>query len=811
MPSRFTHRLARRRLAAAICFSSAAMAGVFAPAPLALAQPATGAAASTPTEAARTYHIPAGPLTGALNRFAAEAGIFLVGNARLTDGKNSAGLNGAYSVENALTALLGGSGLEAARQPNGSYTLREASVVLKKVHAIDSEEVLPNELPPVYAGGQVARGGRLGLLGNKSVFDAPFNITSYTAQVIENQQARSIADVLANDPSARLSSARTNISDDFSLRGFPVASQDVALNGMYGLMPFFRVPVEMAERVEVLKGPSALLNGIPPSGNIGGAINVVSKRAGAEPLTRVTASYLSDSVFGAELDAGRRFGDQQQFGVRANLAYRDGGTTIDQQDLKEVVGSLGLDYTIERLRLSADIIYQYEDIDKVVRQFTAGPGLTKVPHAPDNSSNYPGYGRSKMSDHTLLLRAEYDLTENLNVYAGYGDRHSKMDAVAGNPTLNDSNGDYSSAPAWQVYVVDSHSAQAGLNFNFSTGPVNHQLTASATRVIQNSDIYFLFSGFGTRNSNLFDPVYSPTPSTSGLSGHPLKYTASAMTSYALADTLSMLNDQVQLTLGARRQKIEARNFTMNVGTPSGDPYDKSATTPSLGLVIKPWQNVSFYANYIEGLSQGPSAPIGADNAGKMFAPYKTKQKEIGVKGDWGGFVTTLAAFEIKRPSGITQNNHFSVNGEQRNRGLELNVFGALTDRVRLLGGAAYTRGELTKTQGGAFDGNDAVAVPKVQINLGTEWDAPFAPGVTLTARGIYTGKQYIDQANRLEVPQSTRFDVGARYKTVIAEKPVVFRLNVDNVFNRNYWGASNFGYLYLGDPRTVQLSATVDF
>ena len=643
------------------------------------------------------------------------------------------------------------------------------------------------------------------------MFDAPFNITSYTAQTIENQQARSIADVLANDPSARLSSARTNISDDFSLRGFPVASQDVALNGMYGLMPFFRVPVEMAERVEVLKGPSALLNGIPPSGNVGGGINVVSKRAGAAPLTRVTASYLSDSVFGAEVDASRRFGDQQQFGARANLAYRDGDTSIDQQGLKEVVGSLGLDYTTERLRLSADIIYQYEDIDKVVRQFSAGSALTKVPRAPDNDTNYPGYGRSKMSDHTLAVRAEYDVTDYLSVYAGYGDRHSKMDAIAGNPTLLNSAGDFSSAPAWQVYVVDSHSAEAGFNVDFETGPISHQLTVGASRVIQNSDIYFLFSGFSTRTSNLFDPVYSETPSTSDLSGHPLKYTASELTSYAIADTLSMLNDQVQLTVGARRQQVKAQNFVMNDGAPAGDPYDKGATTPSLGLVIKPWRNESFYANYIEGLSQGPTAPIGSSNAGQMFAPYKTKQKEIGVKGDWGGFVTTLAAFEIKRPSGITQDSVFRLNGEQRNRGLELNVFGELTSNLRLLGGAAYTRGELTKTENGAFDGNDAVAVPKVQINLGTEWDTPFAPGVTLSARGIYTSKQYIDQANQLDIPHSTRFDIGARYKTEVYEKPVVFRVNVDNLFNKNYWGASNFGYLYVGDPRTVQVSATVDF
>lgn len=707
-------------------------------------------------------------------------------------------------------SLAGTSQAGAAEVPEGegkAETLPEVAVTAET--ALDSSAP-----PPVYAGGQVASGGKLGLLGNQDFMDTPFNITSYTAQTIEDQQARSLSDVLIADPSVRLSSARTNINEDFSIRGFPVPSQDVALNGMYGLSPYYRVPVEMAERIEVLKGPSALLNGMAPGGSVGGAINIVPKRAGSEPLTRFTGSYLSDSVYGGHADIGRRFGENQEFGIRFNGAYRKGDTAIDRQSTEETVGALGLDYSGERLRLSADIIYQQQNIDRVVRQFSVDPSLTDIPRAPDGDLNYPGYGYSDMQDFSTALRGEFDINEHLTVYGGYGERDSRMDAVAGNPNIDNLAGDFSSNPAWQVFDVNSHSAEAGIRTNFETGSIKHRATLGATRLVQNTDISFQFPAVPTRFSNLYDPVYSGTPSKIGLLGHATKYTTSDLTSYALADTLSFLDDRVLLTLGVRHQRVEAQNYDYMArsNAKAGPGYDESDVTPAVGIVVKPWHNVSLYANYIEGLSQGPTAPIGASNAGEMFSPFITKQKEAGVKLDWGKFATTVSLFEIERPSGVLNpGGVFDVNGEQRNRGIELSVFGEVMDHVRLLGGLAYTDGKLTKTEGGTFDDNYAIAVPKVQANLGAEWDTWFVPGLTLNGRVVYTSKQYVDQANNLSIPQWTRVDIGARYRTELNDTPVTLRANVENLFDKAYWGSSNSGFLYLGAPRTLLLSATVDF
>src|SRR5690606_4753544 len=101
-------------------------------------------------------------------------------------------------------------------------------------------------------------------------------------------------------------------------------SSGMTYGGLYGMLPYTSVMAEMAERIEVLKGPTALLNGMSPGGSIGGSVNVVPKRAPDEPLTQVTANYASAAQFGGHVDMARRFGDDKQFGVRFNGVFRAG-------------------------------------------------------------------------------------------------------------------------------------------------------------------------------------------------------------------------------------------------------------------------------------------------------------------------------------------------------------------------------------------------------------------------------------------------------------------------------------------------------
>lgn len=206
-------------------------------------------------------------------------------------------------------------------------------------------------------------------------------------------------------------------------------------------------------------------------------------------------------------------------------------------------------------------------------------------------------------------------------------------------------------------------------------------------------------------------------------------------------------------------------------------YDQTAFTPMVGVVVKPWSNVSLYANYIEGLSKGDVAPTTASNQGEVLAPYFSKQKEAGVKVDLGMLATTISLFGITKPSGqLGLDKVYRADAEQRNRGVEFTVFGELQPGIRVLGGVTLIDAELTKTSTAANLGKTPIGVPQVQANLSTEWDTPFAPGLTLVANAVYTGHQYLDGANTQVVPAWTRLDLGARYSTRINNRPVTLRL-----------------------------------
>ncbi|ARQ02759.1 hypothetical protein CAK95_05210 [Pseudorhodoplanes sinuspersici] len=666
-------------------------------------------------------------------------------------------------------------------------------------------------LPPPYAGGQVASGGQVGLLGNLNVMDTPFNQTSYTAQTIEDQQARTIVDVVANDPSVRTSWPSSGYSAPLMIRGFQASNQDVAFAGLYGVAPAFTVDVGMAERVEILKGPSALLNGMQPNNSIGGSVNIVPKRATDAPITRFTPTYVSNGQFGGHVDIGRRFGASNEFGVRFNGSYQDGKTGVDYQSRAFGSAVLGLDYSGERLRLSADLGYQQQNFNAPSLISYLNPGVP-VPKAPDASSNwfFP-WSWSDIKDQFFATRAEFDLTPQWTLFAAAGGKITDWERLTYFPTITNAAGDLTATPGHLKYRYNTDTQELGIRGQVDTGPVHHQLTVGVNRYYQKTAGASVSAG-GPIDSNLYHPASVAAPEISGLS--PPKISDSLLTSLAVGDVMSILDKRVQLIVGVRKQNIEADNFSAATGAITAR-YDQSAITPAVGFVVKPFSNVSIYGNYIEGLQPGAIVVEPYANAGQVLPPYVSKQHEAGIKIDWGEITTTFSAFQITQPSASAPSptGVLSADGEQRNRGLEFNVFGKVSDDVRLLGGFSVIQATLINTANGAFDGNEAPGVPKLQINLGSEWDTPFVPGLTLTGRVIYTGEQMVDSANTQSIPSWTRLDLGARYKFVVNGKPIIIRANVENVFNRSYWSSAAYasGWLAPGAPRTFLLSTTFTF
>ncbi|WP_034127121.1 MULTISPECIES: TonB-dependent siderophore receptor [Pseudomonas] len=669
----------------------------------------------------------------------------------------------------------------------------------------------PTDLPEVLAGGQVARGARLGMLGNKDVMDTPFSVTSYTAKTLADLQTVTVADALERDPSVRSTGQTGGIVDSFFVRGFAIGEGnlgELAYDGVYGVAPNYRAFTEYAERVEVLKGPGALMYGISPNSGVGGVINIVPKRPLDQDLTRFTGSYASDTQVGGHLDISRRFGEENQFGVRFNGSLQGGDTAVDDQQRDVGVGAIALDYRGERLRLNLDYISQKESFEGASRPFTLAPGV-QVPSAPNGRTSLPQkWGWSDTKEQSALLGGEYDLNDSLTVFAHAGGGRSDVKRLSDQvPRILNDAGDTSNIPGYYKFNVDRSTADVGLRAQFATGPITHTTTLMATRY-QDELSRGINNGTEIR-SNIYHPV--DTPKQTLRAPKVLRISESELSGVALTDTLGFLDERIQLTLGVRRQDIESRNYSA-AGVVSSR-YKDAATTPLVGVVVKPWDDVSLYYNYVEGLSKGDIAPGTASNAGETFAPYESKQHELGVKYEHGTFMTTLALFQIEKPSGeLGADGVYSVQAEQRNRGVELSVYGEVAPGTRLMGGVTFLDGELTQSATAANRGNKPVGVPDIQANLWAEYDTPWLEGFTLTGGAIYTDSQYINQANTQELDAWTRIDAGVRYATKIEGRPTTLRATVQNLFDREYWsGVASYGAFSPGYPRTLQLSATVDF
>ncbi|QDD63166.1 TonB-dependent siderophore receptor [Herbaspirillum seropedicae] len=658
-------------------------------------------------------------------------------------------------------------------------------------------------LPAAYAGGQVARGGGLGVLGTQDVLDTPFSTLNYTAEGIKNLQARTVGDVITSEASVRNTNGDGGFGDSYQIRGLPVSVNDTGFNGLYGLVSLSRMSTAMLERVEVLKGPGTLMYGMGPAGGVGGAINLVSKRAGEEPVSSLTATYVGSAQLGLQGDIGRRFGQDKEWGIRVNALYADGRTSVADNRQQQSMGSLALDYTGRKLRWTLDAYTQHEDTRNFRPQFSIG--ATSMPSAPAGDSNlYPG-NTLQIDDKVVATRLEYDLTEQLTAYGAIGYHEGATAQSFPSATITGLDGATSVRNGYYDQKVVSTSADVGLRARFATGPVLHTLSMAANTLDQQTSYFYFVNATGVA-SNLYQPA--PLAPVTAARGEPLPQSQTRLSGLALTDTLSIADGRLLLTGGLRRQQVYSNSFSTRSSS------NKIGYSPVLGVVVKPLENLSLYANYTAGLSAGGFAGAQYANAGQAFAPYKTKQYESGVKLDWGRVTTTAAVFQIERANSSTavvgSQTFATQDGRARVRGLELSAYGQAQRGLRLMASGTFFETRQSHTVGGTNDGKEIGAVPKHNFNLGADWDTPWLQGLALNTRIINTGASWYSDANTVKVPGWTRVDLGARYTSRLGGQTITYRANLENLFDKHYWIMQN-SYAGYGAGRTLVLSAQVDF
>ena len=672
-------------------------------------------------------------------------------------------------------------------------------------------------LPPAYNGGNIAVASSGNLLGEKNVMDMPFTTITLTGKTIENfsDPSQPISSVLINNPSVRTSSS--TMYNDFSIRGLNLNGYQMYLNGVPGLFAQNNLPVNFIDCVEVTSGPSMNINAATPQQSAGGTVNMVSKRAGAEDITRFTETFSGKSTFTEQIDVSRRMGANKEWGLRINAMNQEGETAIHNEKLTNRNFFINLDHQSEKSKTNLLTGYRYTKHENGLRWFGLGSGVTKMLSAPDSKKNFSFPGQYLEYDQWVTtLNHEQKINKDWKAFfnGGYNryDLYNNINSTSSKYTITNDKGDWGgNAVNWSRPLnITSYSGQIGVQGNIKTGDVKHNVVMAIDKSWYNN-YNGLPGGNGTNNFAGSGNIYTGniTAATGAIpSITPQIAAKNQYWSWKLLDTLEY--GKAQLLLGVTTQHVSNEAYSYPAGTST--KTKTSDTSPVYGFVYKPSDKLALHISHSESFDKGTVIDATKyDNSG-ILPPAKTKQNEIGVKYEMGKVLTSLAAFEITQDSNIERkegtNTYYVQDGETKYKGIELSAYGQLDDKWNIMGGLLYLDAKQEKTKNGAFDGYKVAGTSEWSGVLGLEYEADNR--FSVLGRAMYVGTASLNN-EKFKVPSHLTFDLGMKYKTKFSNTPVTLSAMCYNVTGKDYWIAkSGVDTIMLSNPRTFVLSAQFD-
>ncbi|MFT4247082.1 MAG: TonB-dependent receptor [Pseudomonas sp.] len=668
----------------------------------------------------------------------------------------------------------------------------------------------------------------LGGYGDATLLDTPASIGVIDREQLSDRQVRVLSEVLRADASVGDSYAPIGYYENFVVRGYSLnAANSYRINGLT-IAGEQNVALENKQQVQVLKGLSGLQSGINEPA---GLIDYVTKRP-----ERVRSLLVGTDNEGGRyytVDLGDWFGRDKQFGVRVNAAHEDIHSYVEHTDGHRNFLSLAADWKIDPQQLlQLDVEYQ----DKSQRSVPGYQllGGTTVP--------------SDVSVHRLLAYQPWSEPvgiKSLNAQARYQYRFSD----AWNAQLSAGHSrvvidDYSSFP-WGCYgaascaddaipnyfssegeydIYDYRSPgdtrrndelQATLNGSFATGALQHQLSVGLDWLHRTIDRHGAINEWIGTASIASDPeVLAQADAELDPKRRRFESTQKAL----VASDRIALDEAWQLLLGARQVRYDEhvwdRDGVLTRHT------QRSILLPNAALLFKPNETLSLYASFAKGLSPGGTASWFASNADEVLAPTTSYQREAGVKYQAGGLALGAALFDIRQAYQYAQPQDdgsflYVQQGRLHNRGLELSADGAIAPRLHLQASVAAIRARAEDTGTPAYEGHQALNIPKLRASVQASWDVPGVEGLALLGGAQYSGSKYANRAGTVEVGGYTVYNLGARWATRFGNLPTTLRLSVDNLTDKLYWRdvGEFYGddYLFLGAPRTARLTAQFDF
>lgn len=766
-------------------------------------------------EASKEFRIPPGSLTTALTRFGRDAGILLSFSTEQTDGKQSKGLSGTYTVMEALRALLSESDMDVTQQAGG-YVIRSrasADQATPETKAAAASEASAELLPQVVVTAQLPRlyetpDVNAGALGVRDMQDLPFSIGSYTTDLVESTRARTALDVLKNDPSVSPVSYGGSFNG-VAVRGFSANTfNNVRRDGLLANV-YADVPLENKERIDVLKGVSGFLYGV---GDPSGLVNYVVKRPTRDPLLSVTGEVRTQGGYYTSVDAGGPIGDGQ-VGYRINAAKEKVGDFTHPGDLDRNFLSGALDVKLNRdAMLQLDFDYQEKSQSANANLGPRADG-TLIPASSVNPRALIGqpWARYKSKTWNVAARLDYALNSDwmLTTQLGYGSTF--RNALFNNVNRVAANGDVLSGGV--SYEGEEYSVASGQMFatgKLDLGGFKHDIVGgySYSKMDYPEGPYTRLADVV---GNIYHPISVPNPGLPNDTNLPTAH--SIQHSAFLSDTVA-LTEQWSVLLGARY--IDYVNDKPRDYPDSGVrlKYATTTTVPTASLLFKPWSHTTFYATYTKGFEQGAYAPSWANNPYARLDPITSRQYEVGVKSNVvRGLLLTASVFDIDKPLQAVSSidNVFKTQGRQRHRGVEFSANGQITSRLSGILGVAWLDAKQHATGDPTVDGKRPANVARFQANAFLDYRLQSVPGLSVNGGYYFMGNRPLTGNDQIMVGSYGRWDLGAAYAVNLFGKPSVARLAVQNVANKRYWESVVYGTVGMAQPRTVRLSLTTQF
>lgn len=673
-----------------------------------------------------------------------------------------------------------------------------------------------------YAPATATTGSRVDL----PLRDVPASVQVITRQVIDDQAATNVQDVIRNVSGVNVPHTTGSRAESFTIRGF-TSIANTYRDGYRNDFNSNRSNTELSnvERVEVLKGPASVLFGrLDPSG----VVNFVTKKPLADHHYSVQFQGGSFRFLRPQLDFSGPLTKAKTLLYRLNVAYENADTFRDFNERERFFIAPSVNWIVApatTILFESEYLQDRRLVDRGLVALPFAGGIAPIPFSRflgdpgipyNNQQGKVGVTLNHSFSGGATLRSALRSSASR---ANYDSRQARSVVEVANPALSATTRNNCAKLGTTVCVeldenrsdqlFHSHYWQNDLATKFTTGGLRHTFVGGFDLQVELQD---LLSIRAQRRDllDIFNPKYTFAPSPLVPNGDTKRKNEAAG---VFVQDVVALTDKLKLTFGGRFDYFKARSVDFLRNNLVQSSIDR-VFTPRAGLVYQPTEAVSLYFSY----SRSFQPVLSFDRFNNPFVPERGEQFEGGVKFGWlnNRLTSSFAVFNITRQNVATADPadaRFSVQvGELRSRGVEFDFTAQLTRGWNVLSSFAWISAEITKDT--IFPvGN---RVPGVAKPTGSVWTTyEFSRGA-LKNFGVGTGlfgvgRRYGDGFQSFSLPGYLRADATAFYKLYRGEKLTArFAVNVNNVLDKRYYEGVQFVASVLpGAPRNA--TGTVQF